>query len=72
MDHVEDADCSSNEKVVPDIPKAVDAAMAKLKKYYSKTNNTTMLCTASDPRRKFNYFTRRDFPDDEINGTKEL
>ena len=72
MDHDEDADCSRNEKVVPDLPKAVDAAMAKLIQYYSKTNYTTMLCTALDPRRTFNYFTGRDFPDDEINGTKAL
>jgi hypothetical protein len=72
MDHVEDAASSSNEELVPKMNKAVDAAMAKFIQYYSKTNNTTMLCTALDPRRKFNYFTRREFPENEINGTKAL
>lgn len=72
MDHVEDENCSSNKILLPNITNAVDAAMAKFKKYYSKTNTTTMLCTALDPRRKFNYFTRKEFPDDEIKGTKAL
>jgi len=44
----------------------------KMVQYYSKTNTTTMLCTALDPRRKFNYFSRKGFPQDEIDATKAL
>jgi hypothetical protein len=31
-----------------------------------------MLCTALDPRRKFNYFAKKEFSDVDINKTKEL
>ena len=31
-----------------------------------------MLYTALDPHRKFNYFVKREFPNDEIDDTKAL
>ena len=31
-----------------------------------------MLCTVLDPRRKFHYFIKKEFPDNEINETKVL
>ena len=33
---------------------------------------TVMLCTSLDPRRKFYYFTKKEFPEDEINEAKTL
>jgi len=48
------------------------AAREKLVEYYAKTNATVMLCTALDPRRKFNYFAKKEFSDVDINKTKEL
>ena len=47
-------------------------AREKLVQYYSKTNTIVMLCTALDPRRKFHYFIKKEFPDDEIDRTKAL
>jgi len=32
----------------------------------------TMMCTALDPRRKFNYFTKKEFLIFDINETKRL
>ncbi len=51
---------------------AATAAREKLVQYYSKTNETVMLCTALDPRRKFYYFAKKEFPDEEIDKTKKL
>jgi len=69
IDHVEDvADLSENEV----IQIAANAAKEKLIRYYSKTNTLTMLCTALDPRRKFHYFIKKGFLDDDINETKML
>lgn len=72
IDHVEDAASGSGGGVERRIRTAATVARAKLVEYYSKTNPTTMLCTALDPRRKFYYFTKRGFPEDEINETKLL
>jgi hypothetical protein len=72
IDHVEDtADLSENE-VAAEIQMAAKAAREKLIRYYSKTNTLTMLCTALDPRRKFYYFTKKGFLDDDISETKML
>ena len=46
------------------------AARKKLVQYYSKTNTIVILCTALDLRRKFYYFIKKEFPDDEIDRTK--
>ena len=40
---------------------ASKSAREKMIQYYSKTNTVTMLCTALDPRRRFNYFVKRGF-----------
>jgi hypothetical protein len=66
MDHVEDMAEADG------LQSAAIAAREKLVQYYSRTNATTMLCTALDPRRKFQYFVKKGFPEEEINSTKEL
>ncbi|CAG8843714.1 42372_t:CDS:2, partial [Gigaspora margarita] len=45
-------------------------AREKLVQYYSKTNATVMLCTVLNPQKKFHYYVRKEFPNDEIKGTK--
>lgn len=72
IDHVEEADSGRGGGVAARIRMAAKSAREKLVQYYSKTNTTTMMCTALDPRRKFHYFTKRGFPEDEIVGTKML
>lgn len=72
IDHVEDTSSIREDEAIPSIIEASKIARTKLVQYYSKTNTTTMLCTALDPRRKFNYFLKRGFSDDEIIATKAL
>ncbi len=75
LDHVEDVATSRGngpDRVMTRIRSAAQAAREKLVQYYSKTNTTIMLCTALDPRRKFYYFVKRDFPKDEIHEAKAL
>jgi hypothetical protein len=72
IDHVEDTSSIRGDGVITNIIQAAKIARTKLIQYYSKTNTTTMLCTALDPRRKFNYFLKRGFPEDEIVATKAL
>jgi len=68
IDHVEDTE----EAATLRLREAATAAKTKLLLYYSKTNTTTMLCTALDPRRKFNYFVKKEFSPDDIEKTKSL
>ena len=68
IDHVEDTE----EIAISQLREAATAAKTKLLLYYSKTNTTTMLCTALDPRRKFNYFVKKEFSQDDIEKTKLL
>jgi len=71
IDHVEDVSQIRGS----DMNRLRSAAMAareKMVQYYSKTNVTTMLCTALDPRKKFHYFSKKEFPEDEINETMAL
>jgi hypothetical protein len=72
IDHVEDAASIREDDTILNIIEAAKIARTKLVRYYSKTNTTTMLCTALDPRRKFNYFLKRGFSEDEIVATKAL
>ena len=51
---------------------AAKEAREKLIQYYSKTNTILMLYIALDPRRKFYYFVKKEFADNEISVTKEL
>ena len=72
IDHIEYLE---NEKISIETAKIQTAAVAakeKLIAYYSKTNSMTMMCTALDPRRKFNYFTKKEFSIFDINKTKRL
>ena len=72
IDHIEDLE---NEEISIETAKIQTAAVAakeKLIAYYSKTNSMTMMCTALDPRRKFNYFTKKEFSIFDINETKRL
>jgi len=68
IDHIEDIE----ETALLQLWEAAIAAKAKLFLYYSKTNAVTMLCTALDPRRKFNYFVKKEFSADDIEKTKLL
>ncbi|CAG8782687.1 41584_t:CDS:2, partial [Gigaspora margarita] len=60
------------ESIFSPIFSAAIAARKKLVQYYSKTNTTIMLCTVLDPQRKFYYFVRKEFLNDEIEETKAL
>ncbi|CAG8834972.1 1455_t:CDS:2, partial [Gigaspora margarita] len=72
FNHVEDvaSNVKTKNRSVSPIFLAAVAAREKLVQYYSRTNTTIMLCTVLDPRRKFHYFVRKEFPSDEIDGTK--
>ncbi|CAG8562281.1 20657_t:CDS:2, partial [Gigaspora margarita] len=70
LNHVEDVD--SNAETETPLSAAAMAAREKLVQYYFKTNTTVTLCTALDPRRKFHYLLKKEFPNDEINETKAL
>jgi hypothetical protein len=76
IDHVEDTASrmggQPGEGWVERLQNAANAAREKIVQYYSKTNTTTMVCTALDPRRRFNYFVKKGFPQDEIDATKAL
>jgi hypothetical protein len=69
IDHIEDTSSTRKQR---QIQTAAEEARKKAVQYYSKTNLVTMLCTALDPRRKFHYFTKRGFSEEDINGTKAL
>jgi hypothetical protein len=71
IDHVEDM-ASIEEDGESTMKNAAMAAWEKLVQYYTRTNTTTMLCTALDPRRRFQYFIKKGFPEDEVDSTKEL
>jgi hypothetical protein len=71
IDHVEDV----SERRGGSETRLTNAALAgreKMVQYYSKTTTTTTLCAALDPRKKFHYFHRKEFPDYEIDETKSL
>ena len=68
IDYIKDIE----ETALSQLREAATAAKAKLFLYYSKTNAVTMLCTALDPRRKFNYFVKKEFSADDIEKTKLL
>jgi len=72
IDHVEDVSQSKGGSETTRLRNAAMAAREKMVQYYSKTTITTMLCTALDPRKKFHYFTKKEFPEHEINETKSL
>lgn len=72
IDHVEDRASTCGDGAVARLKDAATSAREKLVQYYSKTNITTMLCTVLDPRRKFYYFKRKEFPEEEITETKQL
>ncbi|CAG8852490.1 23540_t:CDS:2, partial [Gigaspora margarita] len=63
FNHVEDIASTVNKS-------AAVATREKLVQYYSKTNSTIMLCTVLDLCRKFYYFVKKEFLDNEINETK--
>lgn len=70
IDHVEDF--LERNGLSPVVKSAIKACREKLVEYYSKTNATTMLCTALDPRRKLRYFEQKGFILEEINDVKDL
>lgn len=61
---------SSQEFISDDIVAAAEAAREVLHKYYSKTNHTTMLCTALDPRKKLAYFGKHQYRQSDIDATR--
>jgi hypothetical protein len=75
IDHTDDH-CSKQGNgpggILSRIRAASKSAREKMMQYYSKTNTVTMLCTALDPRRRFNYFEKREFEPESIVKTKEL
>ena len=72
IDHVEDTASVRRDDAISSIIEVAKITRTKLVRYYLKTNTTTMLCTALDPRRKFNYFLKCGFAEDEIVATKAL
>ena len=68
IDHIEDTE----EAATLRLWEVAIAAKTKLLLYYSKTNTTTMLCTALDSWRKFNYFVKKEFSSDDIEKMKLL
>ncbi len=72
FDHIESAELMEGGSGAFQVKMAAKAGREKLVRYYSKTNIMTMLCTVLDPRRKFNYFTKKGFSDDEIMATQTL
>ena len=75
IDHTDDY-CSRQgngpSEILSRIRAASKSAREKMMQYYSKTNTVTMLCTALDPRQRFNYFVKREFKLESIVKTKEL
>jgi hypothetical protein len=75
IDHTDDH-CSKQGngpgEILSRIQAASKSAREKMMQYYSKTNTVTMLCTALDSRRRFNYFEKREFEPESIVKTKEL
>ena len=72
IDHIKDIE---NGEISLESAKILTSAMVtkeKLIAYYSKTNSMMMMYTALDSRRKFNYFTKKEFATSDINETKKL
>jgi len=69
IDHTDDH-CSKQGNgpggILSRIQAASKSAREKMMQYYSKTNTVTMLCTALDPRRRFNYFVKREFEPNQL------
>ena len=64
IDHIKDVSSSKDGQIPTQIRQAAREARGKLVQYYSKTNTIIILCTALDPRRRFNYFIKKEFPEE--------